>query len=79
MPEGRQSPPPERQSGQQVGTQTKNAPDSDLTSNKDWSAKERQLEEERDHLESNPKGPMEDALESKFSKGTGNPIGKNVI
>jgi hypothetical protein len=48
MPEGRQSPPPERQSGQQVGTQTKNAPDSDLKSNKDWSAKERQLEEERD-------------------------------
>lgn len=48
MPEGRQSPPPERQSGQQVGAQTKNAPDSDLKSNKDWSAKERQLEGERD-------------------------------
>ncbi|VUC37857.1 unnamed protein product [Clonostachys rosea] len=78
MPEGRQSPPPERQSGQQVGSQTKNAPESDPKS-KDWSAKEKQLHDEIDKLESNPKGPMEDALESKFSKETGNPIGKNLI
>ncbi|EJP66795.1 hypothetical protein ACQRIT_006110 [Beauveria bassiana] len=69
MSEGRQSPSPQRQTGAQVndppgsGVHSKNK-----TSEQVQDASKSQL----GNLSSNPRGPMEDSLESKFSKGTGN-------
>ncbi|TLD28249.1 hypothetical protein PspLS_03880 [Pyricularia sp. CBS 133598] len=62
--EGRQSPPPESQTGPQL----KDAPGSgqglqDTPQDKDKSNKD-QLE----NLSSNPKGPMDDAVKDKFTK-----------
>ncbi|KAL7910823.1 hypothetical protein GGI35DRAFT_478233 [Trichoderma velutinum] len=67
MPEGRQSPPPERQTGAQLQDPPGSGKASDIskTSQKDPKA-------QLDCLTSNPKGPMDDALEHKFSKGPGN-------
>ncbi|KAI3324100.1 hypothetical protein HD806DRAFT_534418 [Xylariaceae sp. AK1471] len=67
--EGRQSPPPEAQSGAQMhdapasGTGTGKA---DKIDNKDQ-VNQDQLK----NLSSNPAGPMDATLEDKFSRGTG--------
>ncbi|KKP01089.1 hypothetical protein THAR02_06826 [Trichoderma harzianum] len=66
MPEGRQSPPPERQSAAQVGdTGSGKASDISKTSQKDPKS-------QLDCLTSNPKGPMDDVLKHKFSREPGN-------
>ncbi|KAH0492894.1 hypothetical protein TgHK011_007823 [Trichoderma gracile] len=67
MPEGRQSPPPERQTGRQLQDPTGSGkgPDYDKAQNKDPKS-------QLDNLTSNPKGPMDDVLEHKFSKEPGN-------
>ncbi|EMR72899.1 hypothetical protein MGN70_001764 [Eutypa lata] len=63
MGEGRQSPPPERQTGAQLndvpasGKGTDEAPD-----------KQNKLQDQLKNLSSNPKGPMDDAVEKKFTK-----------
>jgi len=62
MPEGRQSPDPETQSGAQ-----KDAPASGQgTDNAE--NKQQDNKESLDKLASNPKGPLDDALEDKFAK-----------
>ncbi|KAM0460748.1 hypothetical protein ACHAO4_001540 [Trichoderma viride] len=67
MPEGRESPPPERQSGRQLQDPTGSGKASDVTK-----TSETDPNHQLDCLSSNPKGPMDDALEHKFSKGEGN-------
>ncbi|KAM0265687.1 hypothetical protein ACHAQJ_000121 [Trichoderma viride] len=67
MPEGHQSPPPERQSGAQL----QDAPGSGKASSVS-KASQKDPKDQLDCLTSNPKGPMDDALEQKFSKGPGN-------
>ncbi|KAH6693911.1 hypothetical protein F5X68DRAFT_199861 [Plectosphaerella plurivora] len=62
MPEGRQSPAPEDQSGRQVG-----APSSGQGTD-DASNKEKVNEEQLKNLSSNPKGPLEDEVKAKFTK-----------
>lgn len=62
MEAGRQSPPPDRQSGAQQ--QDPPASGHALEKGKD----EKDAKAQLDKLASNPKGPMDDALESKFSK-----------
>ncbi|KAK9422303.1 hypothetical protein AB5N19_03035 [Seiridium cardinale] len=64
MPEGRQSPPPERQSGAQKdepasgkGVQEVNTDD-----------KKGEQEDQLKNLSSNPKGALDDALDAKFTK-----------
>jgi hypothetical protein len=62
---GRQSPEPEKQSQRQVG-----APESgqiDAAPSKEY-AKEASDDHKENVLESNPKGPMEDAAHEKVSK-----------
>ncbi|KFH45417.1 hypothetical protein ACRE_037490 [Hapsidospora chrysogenum ATCC 11550] len=63
MPEGHQSPPPERQSKNQMGGTGKKTDDHETGK----SGKE-QLE----NLSSNPKEPMGAELDKKFAKGEGN-------
>ncbi|KAI9151623.1 hypothetical protein HJFPF1_08830 [Paramyrothecium foliicola] len=65
MPEGRQSPPPERQTGAQQQDPPASGKGTDNAENKDQVNKE-QLQ----NLSSNPKGPVDDALEAKFAKGS---------
>ncbi|KAL7938740.1 hypothetical protein V8C35DRAFT_275971 [Trichoderma chlorosporum] len=67
MPEGRQSPTPERQTGAQLHDPPASGkgPDINKFSQKDPKS-------QLDCLTSNPKGPMDDALEHKFSKEPGN-------
>jgi len=67
MPEGRESPPPESQTGAQLQDPpgSGKAPGPNKTSQED-------PKHQLDCLESNPKGPMDDALEYKFAKGPGN-------
>ncbi|KAG9251422.1 uncharacterized protein F5Z01DRAFT_676908 [Emericellopsis atlantica] len=60
MPEGRQSPPPEVQSGKQQQAPPGSGQGTDNAQGKDQTNKD-QLE----HLSSNPKGAMEDALKDK--------------
>ncbi|TDZ16874.1 hypothetical protein C8034_v004028 [Colletotrichum sidae] len=63
MPEGRQSPSPERQTGAQLQDPPASGKGTDDATNKEETNK-KALE----NLESNPKGPLDDALKEKFSK-----------
>ncbi|KAK1975644.1 hypothetical protein LZ30DRAFT_753987 [Colletotrichum cereale] len=63
MPEGRQSPSPERQSGAQQQDPPASGTGTDDASNKDATNKE-----SLQNLSSNPKGPMDDNLKEKFAK-----------
>ncbi|OAR00733.1 hypothetical protein LLEC1_00217 [Akanthomyces lecanii] len=69
MSEGRESPDPERQSGAQLHDTMGQGVHS-----KDKSSKqvEESSKSQTENLSSNPRGPMEDAAEQKFSKGPGN-------
>lgn len=61
--EGRQSPPPEQQSGAQLNSAPGDGQGTDDASNKEQTNKS-----SLDSLSSNPKGPLDDALKDKFSK-----------
>lgn len=67
MPEGAESPPPERQTEAQLGTTQSGGPGKDSAKDKD-----KTMDKEIQGLQSNPKGPMEGGLDSKFSKKEGN-------
>ena len=67
MPEGRQSPPPSRQTGAQQQDPPSNGQGLGSAENKDET-----LKSEVENLGSNPKHPLQDGLDNKFSKGTGN-------
>ncbi|TGJ82342.1 hypothetical protein E0Z10_g6411 [Xylaria hypoxylon] len=62
--EGRQSPPPEQQSGAQLHDAPGSGQGTDNASNKDQTNQD-QLK----NLTSNPAGPMDAALGDKFAKG----------
>ncbi|KAI1099201.1 hypothetical protein F4804DRAFT_91670 [Jackrogersella minutella] len=61
--EGRESPPPESQSGAQLKDTPASGQGTDDAPNKKES-----LQDQLKNLTSNPKGPLEDAVEAKFSK-----------
>lgn len=61
--EGRQSPPPEQQSGAQLKDAPANGQGTD-----DASKKEETNKSALDSLSSNPKGALDDAVKEKFSK-----------
>ncbi|KAI1387550.1 uncharacterized protein F4822DRAFT_406909 [Hypoxylon trugodes] len=61
--EGRQSPPPERQTGAQLQDAPASGQGTDEAPNKKES-----MEDQLKNLTSNPRGPLEDAVESKFTK-----------
>ncbi|OTB09452.1 hypothetical protein M426DRAFT_316003 [Hypoxylon sp. CI-4A] len=61
--EGRQSPPPERQTGRQLNEAPASGQGTDEAPNK-----KEALEDQLKNLSSNPKGPLDDALNDKFSK-----------
>ncbi|RYP69385.1 hypothetical protein DL771_006142 [Monosporascus sp. 5C6A] len=61
--EGRQSPPPERQTGAQMNEAPASGHGTDKAPNK-----ENKLHDQLDNLSSNPKGALDDALEGKFGK-----------
>ncbi|KAI1380449.1 hypothetical protein F4677DRAFT_406916 [Hypoxylon crocopeplum] len=63
--EGRQSPPPERQTGAQLQDAPASGQGTDEAPNK-----KETMEDQLKNLSSNPKGPLEDAVESKFTKTT---------
>ncbi|WYZ35781.1 hypothetical protein EsH8_X_000428 [Colletotrichum jinshuiense] len=63
MPEGRQSPAPENQTGAQQRDPPASGKGTDDASNKDTANKS-----SLDKLTSNPKGPLDDALKEKFAK-----------
>ncbi|KFA54729.1 hypothetical protein S40293_00699 [Stachybotrys chartarum IBT 40293] len=63
MPEGRQSPPPERQTGAQQQAPPASGKGTDNAENKD-----KTLQAQLDNLTSNPAGPMDANLEDKYSK-----------
>ncbi|KAI1472929.1 uncharacterized protein F4812DRAFT_454746 [Daldinia caldariorum] len=63
--QGRQSPPPERQTGRQLNEVPASGQGTDETPNK-----RANLQDHLNNLPSNPKGPLDDAAESKVSKGT---------
>ncbi|KAI1473376.1 hypothetical protein K445DRAFT_320145 [Daldinia sp. EC12] len=63
--EGRQSPPPESQTGRQLNEAPASGQGTDEAPNK-----KENLQNQLNNLSSNPKGPLEDAVESKFSKTT---------
>jgi hypothetical protein len=65
MPEGRESPPPERQTGAQLHDPPASGQGVDDATNKEQTNKE-QLK----NLESNPIGPMDPYLKEKFAKGS---------
>jgi hypothetical protein len=65
MPEGRQSPPPETQTGRQQQDPPAQGKGTDNADNKG-----EHMKEELDNLSSNPKPQMDKALEEKFSKGS---------
>ncbi|KAK5995236.1 hypothetical protein PT974_03634 [Cladobotryum mycophilum] len=67
MPEGRESPSPERLTGAQQRDPPASGQGTDKIENK-----EQKLKDEIANLESNPKGPMEDVVKAKFAKGPGN-------
>ncbi|OAA74598.1 hypothetical protein LEL_08179 [Akanthomyces lecanii RCEF 1005] len=69
MSEGRESPEPERQSGAQLHDTMGQGVHSKDKSSKEVEESSRSQTE---NLSSNPRGPMEDAVEKKFSKGPGN-------
>ncbi|KAI1399990.1 hypothetical protein F4819DRAFT_462983 [Hypoxylon fuscum] len=61
--EGRQSPPPERQTGAQLTDAPASGHGTDEAPNKKES-----MQDQLKNLSSNPKGPLEDAVEDKFTK-----------
>ncbi|KAI8959360.1 hypothetical protein F5Y11DRAFT_333436 [Daldinia sp. FL1419] len=63
--EGRQSPPPESQTGRQLQEAPASGQGTDDAPNKKES-----LQDQLNNLTSNPKGPLEDAVNEKFSKTT---------
>ncbi|KAK2067316.1 hypothetical protein P8C59_001067 [Phyllachora maydis] len=63
MPEGRQSPAPEDQTGAQGNDPPASGKGTDDASNKDETNKSA-----LENLSSNPTGPMDDAVTDKFSK-----------
>ncbi|KAK9440991.1 hypothetical protein VB005_05626 [Metarhizium brunneum] len=73
MPEGTQSPPPERQTGKQLHEPPAKGSGIDEVDNKGD-----KMKSELENLSSNPKGPMDDHLEAKFSKEPGNPVGAHI-
>lgn len=100
MPEGTQSPPPERQTGKQLHDPPAKGSGIDEVGNKGDKMKS-ELEvcctahdvnyslhcekhtnsfslSQLQNLSSNPKGPMDDHLEAKFSKEPGNPVGAHI-
>ena len=66
--QGRQSPDPERSTGAQTGTTAEN-PNEQGAAPSDTHAQEAS-KDQLNKLESNPKGPLEDAAETKTAKGT---------
>ncbi|KAI1423502.1 hypothetical protein F5Y12DRAFT_716303 [Xylaria sp. FL1777] len=62
--EGRQSPPPERQTGAQLHDPPASGQGTDSADNK-----EQTNEDQLKNLTSNPPGPMDAALGEKFAKG----------
>ncbi|OAQ73692.1 hypothetical protein VFPPC_01354 [Pochonia chlamydosporia 170] len=73
MPEGRESPPPERQTGKQL-----HDPPAEGFGTKEVGNKGESMKSELKGLSSNPKGPLDDHLDEKFSKETGNPVGAHT-
>ncbi|UKZ76419.1 hypothetical protein TrVFT333_004123 [Trichoderma virens FT-333] len=67
MPEGHQSPPPERQSGAQLQDPPGSGKGTELSQ-----ASQKDPKSQLDCLTSNPKGPMDDVLKYKFSREPGN-------
>lgn len=63
MPEGRESPPPEQQSGRQQNDPPASGKGTDNADNKEQTNKEG-----LENLQSNPKDIMEDELKQKFAK-----------
>ncbi|KAF6816389.1 hypothetical protein CSOJ01_03012 [Colletotrichum sojae] len=63
MPEGRQSPPPERQTGAQQQDPPASGKGTDDATNKEEANKQA-----IENLSSNPKGPLDDAVKEKFAK-----------
>ncbi|KAH7311689.1 hypothetical protein B0I35DRAFT_481635 [Stachybotrys elegans] len=63
MPEGRQSPPPERQTGAQQQSPPASGHGTDKFDNK-----EETLKSQVDNLTSNPPGPLDEAVKDKFAK-----------
>jgi hypothetical protein len=63
MPEGRQSPSPERQTGAQLHDTPASGQGTDNAENKEQTNKE-----SIESLSSNPKGPLDDAVKDKFAK-----------
>ncbi|KAI1458797.1 hypothetical protein F4805DRAFT_423642 [Annulohypoxylon moriforme] len=61
--EGRQSPPPESQTGPQLKDTPASGQGTDEAPNKQES-----LQDQLKNLTSNPRGPLEDAVEEKFTK-----------
>lgn len=59
-----QSPPPESQSGRQL----KDAPASGQGTDYSAPDKKEKLQDQLEGLKSNPKGPLEDAVDDKFAK-----------
>ncbi|KAF7532967.1 hypothetical protein G7054_g7479 [Neopestalotiopsis clavispora] len=64
MPEGRQSPPPERQSGAQKDQPASGQGLEQINTD----SKKGEQQDQLKNLSSNPKGPLDDALEAKFTK-----------
>ncbi|GAO17657.1 uncharacterized protein UV8b_07989 [Ustilaginoidea virens] len=73
MPEGHQSPPPERQSGKQL-----HEPPAEGFGTTQVGNKGEEVQAEIQNLESNPKGPLDHHLKDKFQKGEGNSVGASV-
>ncbi|KAI1303959.1 hypothetical protein F5Y03DRAFT_395633 [Xylaria venustula] len=63
--EGRQSPPPEAQSGAQLHDVPASGQGTDKVENK-----EQTNQDQLKNLTSNPAGPLDASLEDKFAKGT---------
>ncbi|KAI0139116.1 hypothetical protein F4776DRAFT_618161 [Hypoxylon sp. NC0597] len=61
--EGRQSPPPERQTGAQLTDAPASGQGTDEAPNK-----KEAMQDQLKNLTSNPKGPLEDAVNDKFTK-----------
>ncbi|KAI0113133.1 hypothetical protein F4814DRAFT_420651 [Daldinia grandis] len=63
--EGRQSPPPESQTGRQLQEAPASGQGTDEAPNK-----KETMQDQLSNLSSNPKGPLDDAVTEKFSKTT---------
>ncbi|QPG94314.1 hypothetical protein C2857_005678 [Epichloe festucae Fl1] len=70
-----ESPPSERQSGKQLH---ETPGDGDGFGTSKVGNKNQENKSDATRLESNPKGPLDDELKKKFTKGEGNSVGANV-